>query len=71
MSAKEKFLSMFDKERHICVGLDTDITKIPSFLLAESDPIFIFNKMIIEHTFEVEEEDLTEEETEESEITLP
>ena len=52
MSAKEKFLSMFDKERHICVGLDTDITKIPSFLLAESDPIFIFNKMIIEHTFE-------------------
>jgi len=35
---------------HICVGLDTDIKKIPQHLLNSIDPIFEFNKIIIEKT---------------------
>jgi len=39
-----------DKESFLCVGLDTDITKIPKHLLKEADPIFAFNKQIIDAT---------------------
>lgn len=38
------------KRSFLCVGLDTDITKIPEHLLEEEDPIFAFNKAIIEAT---------------------
>ena len=38
------------KRSFLCVGLDTDITKIPKHLLAEEDPIYTFNKAIIEAT---------------------
>lgn len=38
------------KKSFLCVGLDTDITKIPSFLLKEEDPVFEFNKRIIDAT---------------------
>jgi orotidine-5'-phosphate decarboxylase len=38
------------KQSYLCVGLDTDITKIPKHLLAEADPIFTFNKAIIDAT---------------------
>lgn len=38
------------KESYLCVGLDTDITKIPRHLLAEPDPVFAFNKAIIDAT---------------------
>ena len=38
------------KQSLLCVGLDTDITKIPPHLLEEEDPIFAFNKAIIEAT---------------------
>lgn len=38
------------KRSFLCVGLDTDITKIPEHLLGEQDPIFAFNKAIIEAT---------------------
>jgi orotidine-5'-phosphate decarboxylase len=38
------------KQSYLCVGLDTDITKIPRHLLSESDPVFAFNKAIIEST---------------------
>lgn len=38
------------KKSFLCVGLDTDLRKIPSFLLAEPDPVFAFNKAIIEAT---------------------
>lgn len=34
----------------MCVGLDTDVKKIPSYLLKEEDPIFEFNKQIIDAT---------------------
>jgi orotidine-5'-phosphate decarboxylase len=38
------------KQSFLCVGLDTDITKIPKHLLSEPDPIFAFNKAIIDAT---------------------
>lgn len=41
---------IFNKKSFLCVGLDTDITKIPSFLLDTEDPVFDFNKAIIDAT---------------------
>lgn len=38
------------KETFLCVGLDPDIKKIPQHLLKEEDPIFAFNKAIIDAT---------------------
>ena len=38
------------KRSFLCVGLDTDLSKIPSFLLKEKDPVFEFNKRIIDAT---------------------
>ena len=38
------------KKSYLCVGLDTDLTKIPKHLLAGPDPIFEFNKQIIDAT---------------------
>lgn len=38
------------KKSFLCVGLDTDLSKIPVHLLDEEDPIFAFNKAIIEAT---------------------
>jgi orotidine-5'-phosphate decarboxylase len=38
------------KRSFLCVGLDTDLTKIPEHLLGDEDPIYSFNKAIIEAT---------------------
>jgi len=38
------------KQSFLCVGLDTDIQKIPQHLLKEEDPVFAFNKAIIDAT---------------------
>lgn len=38
------------KKSFLCVGLDTDIQKIPTFLLKETDPVYTFNKAIIDAT---------------------
>ena len=38
------------KQSFLCVGLDSDLTKIPKHLLSEPDPIFAFNKAIIDAT---------------------
>lgn len=38
------------KKSFLCVGLDTDITKIPTHLFATDDPVFEFNKAIIDAT---------------------
>jgi orotidine-5'-phosphate decarboxylase len=40
------------KRSFLCVGLDTDIKKIPEYLLETSDPVFSFNKEIIDATAE-------------------
>jgi orotidine-5'-phosphate decarboxylase len=41
---------IFKKQSYLCVGLDTDISKIPKHLLAGPDPVFTFNKAIIDAT---------------------
>lgn len=40
------------KQTYLCVGLDTDITKLPKHLLSKPDPVFEFNKAIIDATKE-------------------
>ncbi|MBP6335766.1 MAG: orotidine-5'-phosphate decarboxylase [Bacteroidia bacterium] len=40
------------KESYLCVGLDTDITKIPKHLLKYADPVFEFNRQIVDATKE-------------------
>lgn len=40
------------KNSFLCIGLDTDLEKIPTYLLSEEDPIFAFNKAIIDATHE-------------------
>ena len=44
--------SILSKQSFLCVGLDTDIKKLPQHLLIEDDPIFTFNKAIIDATAE-------------------
>src|ERR1700750_2267056 len=41
---------IFRKRSYLCVGLDTDIAKIPRHLLPGADPVFQFNKQIIDAT---------------------
>lgn len=38
------------KQSYLCVGLDTDMEKIPAHLLSDPDPVFAFNKAIIDAT---------------------
>ncbi len=40
------------KKSFLCIGLDSDKTKIPPHLLSEPDPVFAFNKAIIDATRE-------------------
>jgi orotidine-5'-phosphate decarboxylase len=44
---------MRSKESMLCVGLDTDLGLIPKHLLEEEDPIFEFNKQIIDATIDI------------------
>jgi len=41
------------KRSFLCIGLDVDLNKIPKHLLAEDDPIFAFNKAIIDATHQL------------------
>ena len=50
MTRKELFENIKRKRSFLCVGLDTDIKKIPQHLLSEEEPIFAFNKAIIDAT---------------------
>ncbi len=50
MNRSELFEQIKKKQSFLCVGLDTDIQKIPAFLLDTSDPQFYFNQMIIDAT---------------------
>ena len=50
MNRQELINQIFNKKSFLCVGLDTDIKKIPQHLLSEPDPIFSFNKEIIDAT---------------------
>lgn len=51
MTKKELIHQIYRKKSCLSVGLDTDIDKIPSFLKEKyADPVFEFNKRIIDHT---------------------
>ena len=50
MNRQELVAQIKQKKSVLCVGLDTDLTKIPQHLLGEEDPIFSFNKAIIDAT---------------------
>jgi orotidine-5'-phosphate decarboxylase len=50
MNQTELFEKIVKKRSFLCVGLDSEIEKIPSFLLREKDPVFEFNKRIIDST---------------------
>ena len=50
MNRQQLINEIFTKKTFLCVGLDTDINKIPAYLKNEDDPIFAFNKAIIDAT---------------------
>tara|TARA_B100001094_G_scaffold142712_1_gene138298 strand:- start:1770 stop:2588 length:819 start_codon:yes stop_codon:yes gene_type:complete len=50
MTREELILQIKSKRSFLCVGLDSDINKIPKHLLDLEDPIFEFNKQIINAT---------------------
>ncbi len=50
MNRQELISEIKTKRSFLCVGLDTDLKKVPQHLLTEEDPIFTFNKAIIDAT---------------------
>lgn len=50
MTKAELFQQILNKQSYLCVGLDTDIHKIPSQVRREADPVFTFNRRIIDAT---------------------
>ena len=50
MTRQELVANIRKKQSFLCVGLDTDLKKVPEHLLKEDDPIFVFNKAIIDAT---------------------
>lgn len=53
MNHHQLFQNIRKKRSFLCIGLDTDITKIPDHLLGYQDPIFEFNKRIIDATHDL------------------
>jgi orotidine-5'-phosphate decarboxylase len=52
MDHKGLFDKIVEKRSFLCVGLDSEIEKIPSVLRKEKDPVFAFNKKIIDATYQ-------------------
>ncbi|MDR2804418.1 MAG: orotidine-5'-phosphate decarboxylase [Dysgonamonadaceae bacterium] len=52
MTKQELYNNIRQKQSFLCVGLDTDLRKIPPHLLQEEDPVFTFNKAIVDATAE-------------------
>lgn len=50
MTREQLFQNIKNKQSFLCVGLDTDIKKIPESLLKYENPVFEFNKQIIDST---------------------
>lgn len=50
MTRQELIKEIKRKKTFLCVGLDPDIDKIPAFLMEEDDPIYEFNRQIIDAT---------------------
>ena len=53
MKTQELINQIFIKKSFLCIGLDPDMTKIPQHLLNDEDPIFSFNKAIIDATHDL------------------
>lgn len=53
MTRAQLFTEIKKKNSFLCIGLDTDIQKIPKFLLKYKDPVFEFNRQIIEKTHDL------------------
>jgi orotidine-5'-phosphate decarboxylase len=53
MNSQELFQLIQKKRSFLCIGLDSDVTKIPKHLLKTDDPVFEFNKQIIDSTHEL------------------
>ena len=53
MNRQELINQIFSKKSFLCVGLDTDLKKIPEHLSKEDDPIFTFNKAIIDNIYDI------------------
>jgi orotidine-5'-phosphate decarboxylase len=52
MTREELTKLMIEKKSILCIGLDSDISKLPKHLLDHDDPVFEFNKQIIDSTIE-------------------
>jgi len=50
MTTQDLIAQIHKKKSFLCIGLDTDLERIPTYLLTEEDPIFTFNKAIIDAT---------------------
>ena len=50
MTTEQLTTQIIKKKSFLCIGLDVDLNKIPQHLLSEEDPIFAFNKAIIDAT---------------------
>jgi orotidine-5'-phosphate decarboxylase len=50
MTTQQLVEQIHKKQSFLCIGLDTDLEKIPPHLLSEEDPLFAFNKAIIDAT---------------------
>ena len=53
MNRSELINIIKQKKSFLCVGLDTDLKKIPAHILKEKDPVFAFNKAIIDATHDL------------------
>lgn len=53
MTRSDLFNQIKKKSSYLCVGLDTDINKVPRHLLDHKDPVFEFNKQIIDATHDL------------------
>jgi orotidine-5'-phosphate decarboxylase len=52
MDSAALFHQIKSKQSYLCVGLDTDIEKLPKHLQSQPDPVFEFNKQIIDATYQ-------------------
>lgn len=53
MTTEQLYQNILQKSSFLCIGLDVDLDKIPQHLLAAEDPIFEFNKAIIDATHDL------------------
>jgi orotidine-5'-phosphate decarboxylase len=53
MNRTQLISTIREKKSFLCIGLDTDSTKIPKHLLKQADPVFEFNRQIIEATHDL------------------